>query len=124
MKDKHISREENQPEKELIATISHTLDKSLDDIDDLSLQRLKSARSNALSRSAAQKTKWIPFAVAASFAALVLVPFVLQLGSERLGNDLDAEIVLHSEPNLSEVPLSSEEMDDIEMLMAMEDVDA
>lgn len=101
----------------LAASVIQALDKSLDDIDDLSLQRLKNARKQALNQSAKTSRKWIPLSVAASFTALLLIPVAVHQYSLSISSDQDLEIVSQ------EVPYSTEEMDDIDMLMSVEDID-
>ncbi|GGY69891.1 hypothetical protein GCM10011613_12820 [Cellvibrio zantedeschiae] len=109
---------DNKADEILVTVITHSLDKSLDDIDELNLQRLKQARANALNFSSIKNRRWIPLAAVASLAALLLVPFVLQNYPHHSLAESEFEIVSQ------ELPLSSEEMDDIDMLMALEDTDA
>ncbi len=101
----------------LIAAVNQSLDKSLADIDEMSLQRLKNARITALS-SSQKSRKWVPLSVAASLAALLLIPVVMQHKSATISVEPEFEMVSQ------EQPISSEEMDDIDMLMALEDTDA
>lgn len=113
---------ENEPENHdklnqvFIQAVNQSLDKSLDDIDELNMQRLKNARVKALSRST--KSKWIVLSAAASVAALLLIPIATHHLSSKSAIDAELEFVAQ------EVPISAEEMDDIEMLMALEDTDA
>ena len=102
-------------DEKLATSLSQTLDKSLVDVDELSLQRLKNARTHALNQSAKPSRKWISLSVAASLAALLLIPLV---ANQNFSGDQDLEVVVQ------EIPYSPEEMDDIEMLMALEDFDA
>jgi len=109
--------ETNRDEK-LVAAIARTLDKSVNDIDDFSLQRLKSARENALSHSQKPARTWINFRVAASVAVLALIPVAFHQYSQIGFVDQDMEVVSQ------DVPFSAEEMDDIEMLMSLDGDDA
>ncbi|MFO1387553.1 hypothetical protein [Cellvibrio sp.] len=115
-------QKENEPENRddanqvFIQTVNQALDKSLDDIDELSLQRLKNARVKALSTSS--RSKWIALSAAASIAALLLIPVATQHFSNKATIDSELEIAAQ------DIPLSAEEMDDIDMLMALEDTDA
>lgn len=93
--------------------ITDSLDKSLDGIDDLSRLRLQHARAKAL-RPNKHGHKWIALAVAASFAALLLTPIFWQSQEE-----VDADVVA-----ALEIPPSAEELDDLDMLLALEDGDA
>lgn len=112
---------ERSVDEKLAASVSQALDKSLDEIDELSLQRLKNARAHALNHSRDQSSrpsrKWISLGVAASLAALLLIPLATQQHLNSI-DDQDLEVVTQ------EIPYSQEEMDDIEMLMALEDSDA
>lgn len=109
-------------DERIAVSVSQTLDKSLDDIDELSLQRLKNARAYALnqshSHSSKSSRKWISLSVAASLAALMLIPLSTHRNLLNISGDQDLEIVSQ------DVPYSAEEMDDIDMLMALEDFDA
>lgn len=113
---------QNEPEHQdkanqvFIQTVTQSLDQSLDDIDELNLQRLKNARAKALSSSS--KSKWIALSAAASIAALLLIPIATQHFSNKATVDSDLEIAAQ------DIPLSAEEMDDIDMLMALGDTDA
>ena len=100
------------------ASLAQALDKSLDDVDDLSLQRLKNVRAQALSQPVNASRKWISLSVAASVAALLLIPIVIHQSSSNSSSDQELEVVSQ------EVPYSVEEMDDIEMLMSLEETDA
>ena len=105
-------------DEKLATSLSQTLDKSLVDVDELSLQRLKNARTHALNQSAKPSRKWISLSVAASLAALLLIHLVANQHLFNFSGDQDLEVVVQ------EIPYSPEEMDDIEMLMALEDFDA
>lgn len=109
-----ISQDAQTKDEELAVEIAHGLNKSLDDIDELSLQRLKNARATALSHASKPSRKWANISIAASLIALVLIPVVANRYSQDEALDQDFEIVSQ------EVPYSAEEMDDIEMLMALE----
>ena len=108
---------EHAADEKFAATVSEALDKSLADIDEMSLQRLKNARAHALNQSAPSR-KWISLSVAASLAALLLIPVVSHQYLSVSSDEQDLEVVAQ------EVPYSTEEMDDLEMLMALEDSDA
>lgn len=113
---------EHSADEKLAVCVSRALDKSLDDIDELRLQRLKNARVHALNQSHDQSSgaarKWISLRVAASVAVLLLIPVAMHQDLFNSSGDQDLEVVVQ------EVPYSTEEMDDIEMLMALEDSDA
>jgi hypothetical protein len=115
-------------DEHLAIVVSHALDKSLDDIDDLSLQRLKNARMQALQKSNKPARPWLPLSIAASVAALLLIPILgLQyMQSTNLEQNLDfvaSEIPFSQDGLVQDAPLSSQEMDDLEMLMALEEID-
>lgn len=102
-------------------TLAHTLDKSLADIDDLNLQRLKNARANAFINSAQltySSPKWTHFAVAASLIMLIAAPVLWQQHNAQQFNDADAEFISQ------EMPPAAQELDDMDMLLAMDDADA
>jgi hypothetical protein len=130
MSDKKLPSEQSPIDEKLATTISCTLDKSLDDIDDISLQRLKNARLQALRHSNKSMRQWLPLSIAASVAALLLIPILFQqLSGSKQELDLASQQVPFAQENFSqeslaqEVPLSSQELDDLEMLMALEDSD-
>ncbi len=108
-------------EEELAKTLAHTLDKSLAEIDDLSLQRLKNARADALSHSvnsANFSSRFIRFGIAASLITLVVVPILWHQYNAQQFSDADVELVLQ------EIPPAAQELDDMDMLIAMGDIDA
>jgi hypothetical protein len=76
------------------------------------------ARVKALAYSPAAARKWVSLSVAASVAILLLVPIIMHQHS--LNSSLEPELEIVSQ----ELPISTEEMDDIDMLMALEDTDA
>lgn len=130
MPDKKLSPELSAADEKLAAILSQTLDKSLDDIDDISVQRLKNARLQALHQSNKPSRQWLPLSIAASVAALLLIPIMFQqLSSSTPNIELAAQPIPFIQEgfvqeNLSqEVPFSPQEMDDLEMLMALEDSD-
>jgi hypothetical protein len=130
MSDKKLPSEQSPIDEKLATTISCTLDKSLDDIDDISLQRLKNARLQALRHSNKSMRQRLPLSIAASVAALLLIPILFQqLSGSKQELDLVSQQVPFVQENFSqeslaqEVPLSSQELDDLEMLMALEDSD-
>lgn len=109
---------EQSIDEKFAARVSQTLDESLSDIDDLSLQRLKNARAHALNQSPKVSRKWVSLSVAASIAALLLIPIAAHQHLFMPSAEQDLDVLAQ------EVPYSMEEMDDIEMLMALEDSDA
>jgi hypothetical protein len=115
---KNSPHDDSNADQTLISTINQSLDKSLDEIDELNLQRLKNARAKAINNSPAKNRKWVSLSVAASVAALLLIPVVLNQDSGNSNIEPELEIVSQ------ETPISAEEMDDIDMLMALEDTDA
>lgn len=130
MSDKKLSPELSAADESLAVTLGQTLDKSLDDIDAVSLQRLKNARLQALHQSNKPARQWLPLSIAASLAALLLIPILFQqLSSSKQDLDLASQQVPFVQENFSqeslaqEVPLSSQELDDLDMLMALEDSD-
>jgi hypothetical protein len=111
--------------EELAQTLAQTLDKSLAEIDDLSLQRLKNARAQALADSHGRllgstyfSAQLIRFGVAASLIMLLAVPILWQRHNAQQLSDLDIELVSQ------EIPPAAQELDDMDMLMAMDDIDA
>ena len=96
---------------EFTTKVIDTLNKTLDDIDELSLQRLKKARIRALG-SVKPSGKWTAINVAASLIILLSVPFLMHKYLQD--NDQDFDVVSQ------DVPYSTEEMDDIDMLMSLE----
>jgi hypothetical protein len=130
MSDKKLSPELSAADENLAVILSQALDKSLDDIDAVSLQRLKNARLQALHQSNKPSRQWLPLSIAASVAALLLIPILFQqLSGSKQDLDLASQQVLFVQENFlqesvaQEVPLSSQELDDLEMLMALEDSD-
>lgn len=115
---KNSPHDDSNADQTLISAINQSLDKSLDEIDELNLQRLKNARAKAINNSPAKNRTWVPLSVAASVAALLLIPVVLNQDSGNSNIESELEIVSQ------ETPISAEEMDDIDMLMALEDTDA
>jgi hypothetical protein len=90
-------------------SVVNTLAKSLTDIDAITLQRLKNARENAVAnkkrKAIYSSPKWIHVAVAASFILLISMPALwVKNNFYTLGN-APADFV-------------SQDLDDIEMLMA------
>jgi len=108
---------EQDADEKFAAAVSQTLDKSLADIDEINAQRLKNARARALNSSSLSR-KWIPLSVAASLAALLLIPLIEH--QHLLPSSAEQELDVVTQ----EVPYSVEELDDIDMLMALEDSDA
>jgi len=116
-----LHTQELQPD-ELSSLIVNSLDKSLDDIDELSLYRLKNARSNALLVANKSSRKLVNLSIAASVAALLLVPVLLHQPMKFYASDQDSDLI--TQTLSQDGPLSPEEMDDVEMMMALEDTDA
>lgn len=118
MVDKISPPNNSKVDQTLAAAINQSLNNSLDDIDELSLRKLKTARAKALSHSPVSARKWVSLSVAASVVALLLVPVIMHQQSVNSSIEPELDIVLQ------ELPISAEEMDDIDMLMALEDTDA
>jgi hypothetical protein len=118
MVNKTLPPNHNSADKKLANAVVQSLDNSLVDIDDLSLQRLKNARQIALNQPAVSTRRWVPLSAAASIAVFLMVPFYMHQHSTNVAPDVDSEIVSQ------DFPLSTEEMDDLDMLMALEDGDA
>lgn len=111
--------------EELAQTLAHTLDKSLTEIDDLSLQRLKNARAEALAASPVQllkstyfSSRSARFGVAASLIMLLAVPVLWQRHNAQQLSDQEGDLISQ------EIPPAAQELDDMDMLMAMGDIDA
>jgi cytochrome c-type biogenesis protein CcmH/NrfG len=111
-------KSDSNADEKLATAITHTLDKSVIDIDEVSVRRLKNARENALSHLQKPSRTWINFRVAASLAVLMLIPVMFHQYSQTGLLDQDMEVVSQ------DVPYSAEEMDDIEMLMSLDGDDA
>lgn len=116
--DANVKTDQVLADRVLSDAIGQSLDKSLDQIDELDLQRLKHARKKALAGSPVVNRQWIGLSVAASIAVLLLVPVVINQQTESHAIAPELEVVSQ------EMPVSTEEMDDIDMLMALEDSDA
>jgi hypothetical protein len=102
---------------EFAQVFAKTLNKSLDDIDDVTVARLKKSRYQALSHSSYFSRKWIPVSIAASLAFLAVLPILWHQHSVQ--NAVNNEFDMISQ----EVPPAAQELDDIEMLIAMDDID-
>lgn len=110
-------KKSDERDERLAKTIAGTLDESLQALDEVSLQRLKQARVKSLATpkpSAAYRHR--KMLIAAGFALLALIPVISQHSAFQ-SVDQDMEMALQ------EAPLSAEEMDDMDMLMALEDTD-
>lgn len=119
MHDKDEHDKSGQDKNSLLAqTIAGTLDKSVDQLDDITLQKLKRARENALKQTPKASRKWGSLSVAASIAILLIAPVVWQQHQSATFAEQDFDVIAQ------DIPIDSQEMDDIEMLMAMEDTDA
>lgn len=104
-------------DQELADNIQQTLDKSLLDIDDETRLQLQQARKAALAvtmqrKKNTQRVAWITTAAAASIAAVIILPNV-QLSSTQ-PPEFDDLSYLQVDPQL---------LDDMDMLMAMGEVD-
>jgi hypothetical protein len=108
-----------QEEKTLLEqTIASTLDKSIDRLDDITLQKLKRARANALMQTPKTSRKWISLSLAASIAILLIAPIAWHQQQNSATAEQDLDVIAQ------DIPLDAQEMDDMEMLMAMGDTDA
>lgn len=111
----------NQPfTREVVAS----LDASLDQLDEITLRRLKKTRAAALAQKqivaepalrGTSRQKWL-LSMAAGVALLAMVPMAWQ-HQKQTTYEQDVEMALQ------DVPITSEEMDDLDMLMALEDTD-
>jgi len=104
-------------DQELADNIQQTLDKSLLDIDDETRLQLQQARQSALAvvmrrKKNTQRVAWITTAAAASIAAVIILPN-MQLSSTH-SPEFDDLSYLQTDPQL---------LDDMDMLMAMGEVD-
>ncbi len=108
----------NKPEQpdEFTRELVTSLDNSLGELDELTQQRLKSARAKALQQTRSGSAKWLALgAAAAAITAVLLVPSFWHSHSDGLDSDEVAAL---------EVPPSAQELDDLDMLIALEDEDA
>jgi hypothetical protein len=103
---------EKKMNTELEKNIVNTLDKSLAEIDDMTVQRLKNTRAIALAKK--NLPKWIHLAVAASFMLLIAIPVIWKK------NHFDASRNTPTEFISQELPPAAQELDDIDMLMAID----
>lgn len=104
-------------DQELADNIKHTLDKSLLDIDDETRLQLQQARQVALAKAMqrkknTQRVAWITTAAAASIAAVIILPNA-QLSSTQSPESDD----------LSYLQVDPQLLEDMDMLMAMGEVD-
>ena len=107
--------------EELAKTLAYTLDKSLEEVDELSLQRLKNARASALTHATKSNyfsAPFMRFGIAAGLLMLVATPILWQHYTAQQMSDADIEIVSQ------EIPPAAQELDDMDMLIAMDDIDA
>lgn len=112
-----MSREPGQVD-EFSREVVVSLNDSLEELDELTLQRLKAARAKALRQPRAGLGKWAAMgAAAAAITAVLLTP---ALWHKHTVDGLDADTVAV----LEELPPSAEELDDLDMLLALEDDDA
>lgn len=117
---KHHEQEPELPKRDKAFTqvLATTLNKSLDEVDEVTRHRLKQARAQALSHAVQKKSPaWIRLSVAASLGVLLLAPFIVMNFSQHHANEQIVEVLSQDMPD-------AQELDDIDMLMAMEDADA
>lgn len=111
----------NEPEigedSELPQRLAKTLDQSLHEIDAISLQRLKKSRAQALAYSVNGSRRWFPASAAAGFMLLVAIPVFWQASAGKKISDMDNEIISQ------DIPLAVQDLDDLDMLIALEDGD-
>ena len=95
------------------------LDQSIDELDELSLQRLKNARMKARSQDVERKrAAWIPLGAAASIAVLLLSPIAWYQYAPKSNLNNDYPIAIQ------DAPIDQQELDDVDMLMSLVDSDA
>jgi len=112
--DKHTQTTEQQHFAFKNALI-RTLNESVAELDEGSLQRLGDARIAAINSSGLAKSrKWISASVAASVAMLLCIPMALQHHNSPSLAVQDVEMIS------PDTLLSPEDLDDIDMLIAME----
>lgn len=117
--EKTIQEKTLQEKNGLIAkTIADTLDKSVDQLDDITLQRLKNARANALMQHPKKSRKWVSLTLAASIAMLLIAPIAWHQHQNSTTAEQDLDVIAQ------DIPVDAQEMDDMDMLMAMGDTDA
>jgi hypothetical protein len=112
-----IHSDSSKGDNEFAKVLTKTLDESLEDIDEVTLARLKKSRIQVLSYSASASKKWISLSVAASVAILIALPVLWNNSNIENSDIADAELMSQ------EVPPPEQELDDIDMLMAMDDTD-
>jgi hypothetical protein len=106
-------------DNEFSKVLAKTLESSLENIDEMTLARLKKSRVNSLYYSFLGSKKWMSFGVAASLAILVALPVLWSDSNNNIENSVIADADLMSQ----EVPPPEQELDDIDMLIAMDDTD-
>lgn len=104
-------------DQELADSIQQTLDKSLLDIDDETRLQLQQARQTALAvtmqrKKNTQRVAWITTAAAASIAAVIILP------NMHLSSTQSPEV-----DDLSYLQVDPQLLEDMDMLMAMGEVD-
>lgn len=104
-------------DQELADSIQQTLDKSLLDIDDETRLQLQQARQAALAvtmqrKKNTQRVAWITTAAAASIAAVIILP------NMHLSSTQSPEV-----DDLSYLQVDPQLLEDMDMLMAMGEVD-
>lgn len=104
-------------------TLAATLDKSVEALDDVSLAKLKKSRAQALAHASVSTRHWVPISVAASILMLVAIPALWQKGDVNFIEGADIEAVFQ-DMSSQDIPYAAQEMDDMEMLIAMDDTDA
>ena len=111
-----VSISDAQKNAQFAKVIANTLDKSLENVDAINLQRLGIARVHALSQKPSSSRKWIALSVAASLAAVLVVPYAWH--QHNIAGDDELELFSQ------EILPDAQEMDDVDMLIALEDGDA
>lgn len=104
-------------DQHLSQTLATTLNKSLADLDDISVIKLKRARAQALAYSPQAKRHWLQMSIAASVLVLVAAPLLWRNAGIGSADSVDDESIAQ------EIPFAAQEMDDMEMLLAMDDID-
>jgi hypothetical protein len=112
-----INSDSSRVDNEFATVLAKTLDESLEDIDEVTQARLKKSRIQVLSHSPSASKKWISLSVAASLAILVALPVLWNKSNIENVTVPDADMISQ------EIPLPEQELDDIDMLMAMDDTD-
>ena len=125
MSDQKISGDQQKFQDALAKAAAHSLDQSVDSMDDLTNYRLKQIRQKALTVSPEKRFSFEMnkhWAVAACLVVAVSVPSIWLIHS---GSKLDAEENAFLSQELSqEMSLDEQDFDDMDMLIAMGESDA